>query len=73
MDALRVCLAKLPAASRELLQMRYDDGLSGAEIAGKMQRSVEAVYQALSRVHRGLRECVERQLHGRPNPAGVTR
>lgn len=71
-EALRSCMGKLPMPSRQLLQLRYDDGLSGTAIADRLHRSVEAVYQALSRVHRALRACVERQLTApAPPPKGA--
>jgi RNA polymerase sigma-70 factor, ECF subfamily len=60
--ALQKCMAKLPISAREMLRMRYHDGLSVKNIAERFQRSVEAVYQSFSRVHRTLRTCVEKEL-----------
>lgn len=61
-DALRRCVGKLNGPSRDLLQMKYSDGLTTATIAGRLGRSVDAVYQNLSRLHRSLRNCVAREL-----------
>lgn len=61
-EALRRCMSRLAEAKRELLRLKYADGLTAAAIADKQSRSADAVYQNLSRVHRTLRECVEREL-----------
>jgi RNA polymerase sigma-70 factor, ECF subfamily len=75
-EALHRCLGRLAAPTRELLQMKYSQGLTAAVIAGKLCRSADAVYQNLSRAHRALRECVERQLvqvdFDRPARGGVS-
>jgi RNA polymerase sigma factor (sigma-70 family) len=59
--ALQRCLGELPAAARDLLRMRYDEGLPVASIAGRLGRTVDAVYKSLSRLHRMLRDCVRNQ------------
>jgi RNA polymerase sigma factor (sigma-70 family) len=61
-EALHGCLDRLGAPARDLLQMKYDDGLTAAAIAARLRRSADAVYQNLSRIHRSLRACVERKL-----------
>jgi hypothetical protein len=52
--------------------MRYADGLAARTIAGKTRRSADAVYQNLCRIHRVLRDCVERELTRLPARRGVT-
>jgi len=42
--------------------MKYTEGLTAVVIADKLGRTPDAVYQSLSRIHRSLRGCVERQL-----------
>ncbi len=64
-EALHRCLGRLGTPARELLQMKYADGLTAAAIAGKLRRTTSAIYQNLCRIHRSLRECVERELTGR--------
>jgi RNA polymerase sigma factor (sigma-70 family) len=64
-EALAGCLERLAGPARDLIRMRYDEGMSAAAIAGRLRRSVDAVYQSLSRTQRALRECVERQLVAR--------
>jgi RNA polymerase sigma-70 factor (ECF subfamily) len=61
-EALHRCLEKLPASARQLLRLRYEDGLRCTSVAERLGRTVDAVYQSLSRVHRQLRQCVEARL-----------
>lgn len=60
-EALARCLEAVPADGKRVLRLRHADGLSGATIADRLGRSVDAVYQQLSRLHRQLRRCVERR------------
>jgi len=60
-DALLVCVRKLPEAHRKIVQWRYYEDCSVAEIAGRTQRTPEAVYRLLSRIRAALSECVVRQ------------
>jgi RNA polymerase sigma-70 factor (ECF subfamily) len=69
-EALHKCLDQLAGPARDLLQLKYGDGLPAVAIAARLRRSTDAVYQNLSRVHRALRECVERRLvWANPAPA----
>ncbi len=61
-EALAKCLEGLPAAAREVLELRYFHCLSCGEVAARTGSGLEAVYQKLSRLHRTLRDCVERRL-----------
>lgn len=64
-EALRSCIERLPDRSRELVRVRYEAGVGTCkEVACRVDRSVEAVYKALSRIHQRLLECVERVLAG---------
>ena len=63
-DALRLCLKKMPQRSREMIQLRYGEGLSCIEVAKQIGASLDAVYKRLSRAHQDLRRCVEGALHG---------
>lgn len=60
--ALRQCIASLPAESQRLLRLRYDEGHSGRDLAKLLQRSEDAIYKALSRLHAALRRCTEARL-----------
>jgi RNA polymerase sigma-70 factor (ECF subfamily) len=67
-EALQRCLGRLGDHSRNVLRLRYADGMTAAAIAGKLHRSADAVYQTLSRVHRALRNCVEQELELQSRP-----
>jgi RNA polymerase sigma-70 factor (ECF subfamily) len=62
MDALRECLKQLPARSRDLLNLRYERNLGCEQIARQTQRTLDAVYQTLSRIRTRLEECIRRRL-----------
>jgi RNA polymerase sigma-70 factor (ECF subfamily) len=61
-EALEHCLDRLPEKSQRLLTMRYTQGRSANSIAAEFKTSVDAVYQALSRLRRRLRDCMRRRL-----------
>jgi len=63
-EALHHCVGRLAASAQRLLQMKYGEGLTAGVIARRLGRTPDAIYQSLSRIHRCLRECVERQLSG---------
>jgi len=62
MDALRTCLKTLPEKSSLLLRLRYFEGNSCGEIAKKLGTGLNVVYKRLSRLHQGLKECIELRL-----------
>ncbi|MEX0867219.1 MAG: sigma-70 family RNA polymerase sigma factor [Pirellulales bacterium] len=61
-EALRDCVSGLSGYAKQLVKLRYVDGLAGKDVAKRLNRKVETVYKALSRVHKTLEECVRRQL-----------
>ncbi|MHC4166693.1 MAG: RNA polymerase sigma factor [Planctomycetota bacterium] len=63
MEALRACLKTLPDKSRRLLRLRYFEGDSCGEVAKKLGTELNAVYKRLSRLHKGLRGCIEIRLN----------
>jgi RNA polymerase sigma-70 factor (ECF subfamily) len=62
MDALRACLRKLPEKSSLLLRLRYFEGNSCSQIAKKLGVGINVVYKRLSRLHKGLKKCIELRL-----------
>lgn len=62
--ALRNCLAKLSDQEQDLIRSHYQSGLPLPELSGRLGRSHAAVKQALFRIRRNLRTCIERQLAG---------
>ena len=60
--ALATCLDKLRRKDRELIQARYEPGVSGDDLAERLGRPANSVYQSIGRIRRTLGECIERQL-----------
>jgi RNA polymerase sigma-70 factor, ECF subfamily len=61
-DALVECLETLPAGERRLVRLRYEGERTVQDIAQHEQRTVGAVYTALSRIRKSLLACVERRV-----------
>jgi len=61
-EALRSCLKTLPAKSSQLLRLRYFEGHKCGEVAETLGMGLDAVYKRLSRVHQGLKKCIELRL-----------
>ena len=61
-QALAECIRALPAKSRDMLRMKYEQGLTMADVGGALKRSASAIMMAISRVRRGLAQCVTRRL-----------
>jgi RNA polymerase sigma-70 factor (ECF subfamily) len=61
-QALAGCIAKLPEGQRQMLRLRYSDGLPIEVVAKQVDRTVEAVYRALSRIRQALHACVSQTL-----------
>jgi RNA polymerase sigma-70 factor (ECF subfamily) len=61
-EALDGCLEKLPGRSRELIALRYEQGMESAAIGRKVGLTPEAVRITLLRVRAALRECLGRRL-----------
>jgi RNA polymerase sigma-70 factor, ECF subfamily len=60
--ALQRCVEKLSSQNRELLRMRYDEGKNVQAIARSVNRPLDAVYKALSRIRLALHNCIDRAL-----------
>ena len=61
-EALRPCLTTLTANNRNLVERRYFNAMSIAEIAREVDRTVNAVKVALLRSRRHLLECIQRRV-----------
>jgi RNA polymerase sigma-70 factor (ECF subfamily) len=59
LSLLERCLEKLPETRRELLLQVYTPGGTVRELAGRLGRSEDALYQMLRRLRLELRDCVE--------------
>ena len=61
-EALEACLDELPAKSRRLLDLRYVEDLSNAQVAQETGATSGSVRVLLSRVRTALANCIERRL-----------
>ena len=61
-EALARCIRKLNAKDRNLLSLRYTSGSSGNEIAKRVGRPANSIYQSLGRIRRALADCIQRRL-----------
>ena len=61
-EALETCLDGLPEKSRRLLDLRYVDDLSAAEIATSVGSTAGSVRVLLTRARTALADCVQRRL-----------
>ena len=60
--ALDACLGTLTENSRELVELRYQQGMKSSQVAAQLGRNVQAVYVALTRIHTKLLECMRLRL-----------
>ena len=60
--ALRKCLRELTDKNRDLLNQRYFDKKSVAQISGSVKRSENAVKCAFVRIRKSLQQCIENRL-----------
>ena len=61
-EALARCLEKLPVKDLDLIRFRYQRGGTVKTAAEKLERSKQAVYQALTRIRQKLHDCVRMTL-----------
>ena len=62
MTSVRDCVEQLPPKSRQMVSERYGGGWGASELSGHLQMSAAAIRQALVRIRRQLKECIERKL-----------
>lgn len=62
--ALETCLGKLAARDRELIALRYQEGLTIKAVALRVGRPIAGMYKAMSRIHDALTLCVRGSMKG---------
>lgn len=62
LDCLRECMRQLPERYREVVELRYREGLRGAILADRLEISSEALKKRLQRGRARLLACVQRKL-----------
>jgi RNA polymerase sigma-70 factor (ECF subfamily) len=60
LEALRQCMARLPAGSARLVEEHYFKGRTIASLAVERRKSAGSVRMALLRLREGLRDCIRR-------------
>jgi RNA polymerase sigma-70 factor, ECF subfamily len=61
-EALQRCISQLRPRDRELLKLRYEVDATVQSVATTVERSVDAVYKALNRIHYHLLLCIRKKL-----------
>jgi RNA polymerase sigma-70 factor (ECF subfamily) len=56
------CTNQLSDLDRELIRLRYANGVRVKTLAQQLQRSENAISQSLARIRKLLRECIERSM-----------
>lgn len=64
LEALKRCISKLDTPMRQLLKLRYDEGLSVREITKTMQLQHSTMTMRLHRMRDQLRKCIATQTPG---------
>jgi RNA polymerase sigma-70 factor (ECF subfamily) len=59
--ALERCLSKLPALSREMLALRYEQGMGCEQIAQTSGRTLDATRKMIQRARRWLQDCLSEE------------
>jgi len=61
-DLLKQCLVRLSPKAREAIHLRYHEDWTPAQIAQKLEWSLESAYSVLSRTRSFLRDCIEQRM-----------
>lgn len=61
-EALENCMARLGDNDKELLRLKYAEGMSIKEVARHKSRSADGMYKVMARIHSVLEECIRRNL-----------
>ncbi len=61
-EALYMCMEEMTENNREIVRLRYFQGMSGVNVAQRLNRKATAIYKSLARIHCFLRECLQKHL-----------
>lgn len=64
-EILQECIRQLTPNGRKVIALRYVENLHSSEIAKRLGRQVETVYQSIARAHRSLMDCVRSKMAAR--------
>jgi RNA polymerase sigma-70 factor (ECF subfamily) len=57
-DHLRDCVEQLTPRAKQIVHLRYTEGLTGTQVAEIVKLKVGSVYVSLARIYRALAECI---------------
>ena len=60
-DHLKACVDQLTPRSKEMLHLRFTEGLTGIQVAEALDLKVGSVYVALSRIYQALEKCIQQR------------
>lgn len=70
-DALRGCMKQLTPHARQLVNLRYGQGIASSHIARQLARPLNTIYVAMTRIHKQLGDCIRKRLaQGEPGVPG---
>jgi RNA polymerase sigma-70 factor (ECF subfamily) len=61
-EALGRCIERLGRRAKEILRLKYGEGLSGKEIARRLRLRVNSVFVSIMRARASLMDCIEERL-----------
>ncbi len=64
LEALSSCLKTLPENSRQILKLRYQQGVTIKDIAGQIGKPIHSMYKLVAKIHGILQQCIKRNLSG---------
>ena len=62
-EALVACIGKMSSDDQKILQRRYEENSTIAELAKELKRPVKQLYKHLEKIRRNLSLCVDRTLN----------
>jgi RNA polymerase sigma-70 factor (ECF subfamily) len=65
LDLLDECIAHLPDGDRQIVTQVYRDELAVGEVAQRLQRANQTIYNRLNLIRNGLLECINRKRSAR--------
>jgi RNA polymerase sigma-70 factor, ECF subfamily len=68
-EALQTCLERLAGRARQVVRLRYFEGLTAEEIGRQTGSNGAAIRMLLQRVREQLRQCIQKQASGEGRPA----
>jgi RNA polymerase sigma-70 factor (ECF subfamily) len=61
-ESLHKCIGRLAPRARQMVALRYQNKMSGDQLAARLKIKTQSVYVAMGRIHKVLRDCMKRAL-----------